>query len=281
LIPSGLIGVVHLPALPGDPRHDGGGFAPVKNHAHADAAALVQGGVDGLLLENFGSAPFPKGTSGARVPPHHVAFLALVAAELKARHGLPLGVNCLRNDARSALGVAAAADADFIRVNVHSGAYVTDQGIIEGEAHETLRYRASMGLGPGLGHGPGQYTREVSIAADILVKHAAPLAPLTPEDATHDCVTRGLADAVIVTGEATGAPVSPDLLRRVATAAGSTPVLIGSGLTPDNAPRLAPMAQGGIVGTWVKQRGDVRAPVDPERVATLVAMARGLWRPAH
>jgi membrane complex biogenesis BtpA family protein len=268
LIPSGLIGVVHVPALPGDPRHDGGGFAPVERFALRDAEGLVQGGVKGLILENFGSAPFPKGTAGARVPPHHVAFLTLLAAELKTRYPIPVGVNCLRNDARSALGAAAASGADFIRVNVHTGAYVTDQGVIEGEAYETLRYRASLGAGAGA----------VSIAADVLVKHAAPLAPLTPEDATHDCVTRGLADAVIVTGEATGAPVSPDLLRRVAKAAGDTPVLLGSGLTPDNAPQLAPLAQAGIVGTWVKQQGDVTAPVDPERVATLVAAVHNLWK---
>ncbi len=267
MIPTGLIGVVHLPALPGDPRHDGGGFAPVKKFALRDADALASGGVDGLILENFGSAPFPKGTAEARVPPHHAAFLALVAAEIKSRHGLPMGINCLRNDARSALGAAAAAGADFIRVNVHTGAYVTDQGLIEGEAFETLRYRASMGLD----------AKSLSIAADVLVKHAAPLAPLTPEDATGDCVNRGLADAVIVTGEATGAPVSVDLLRRVATAAGATPVLIGSGLTPDNAPHLAPHAQGAIVGTWVKKDADVRAPVDPERVATLVAAVKTLW----
>lgn len=273
MIPTGLIGVVHLPALPGDPRHDGGGFAPVERFALRDADALTRGGVDGLILENFGSAPFPKGTAGARVPPHHVAFLALLSAELKSRHGLPMGINCLRNDARSALGVAAAAGADFIRVNVHTGTYVTDQGVIEGEAHETLRYRASLGLGPG----PGQGAARISIAADILVKHAAPLAPLTPEEATGDCITRGLADAVIVTGDATGAPVSPDLLRRVASAASGAHVLIGSGLTPKNAPHLAPLAQGAIVGTWVKQNADVHAPVDPERVATLVATVRDLW----
>lgn len=268
MIPSGLIGVVHLPALPGDPRHDGGGFDPVKQFALRDAEALARGGVDALLLENFGSAPFPKGSADHRVPPHHVAFLALLAAELKARHALPMGVNCLRNDARSALGAAAAAKADFIRVNVHTGAYLTDQGVIEGEAYETLRYRTSLGAAG----------THLSIAADVLVKHASPLAALTPEDATHDCVTRGLSDAVIVTGDATGAPISPDLLSRIAQAAGDTPVLLGSGLTPENAPQLAPQAQAGIVGTWVKLNGNVHAPVDPDRVATLVTATQRLWK---
>ncbi|MFH2010188.1 MAG: BtpA/SgcQ family protein [bacterium] len=266
MIPRGLIGVVHLPPLPGDPlAPEGRDWNDAEHFALADADALAQGGVDALLVENFGSAPFAKGTAGARTPPHTVAFLALLLGKLQ-RHGLPLGVNCLRNDAHSALGIAAAAGADFIRVNVHTGAYVTDQGVIEGEAHDTLRYRRSLGA------------ENVALLADVLVKHAKPLAPITPEDATRDCVHRGLADAVIVTGEATGAPVSPTLLERVAAAAAPAPVLIGSGLTPDNAEALVPLAKGAIVGTWLKQDGVVHAPVDQARVETLAQLVHNRWR---
>jgi len=268
MIPRGLIGVVHLPALPGDPlAGDGTSWNSVETFARTEAAALAHGGADALLVENFGSTPFVKGTAGARIPPHQVAFLAVLVRELR-HHELPIGVNCLRNDAHSALGIAAASGADFIRINVHTGAYVTDQGIIEGEAHATLRYRKELGA------------ENVALLADVLVKHAAPLVPLSPEDATRDCVHRGLADAIIVTGEATGAPVSPPLLERVATAAAPAPVLIGSGLTPNNAESLVPLAQGAIVGTWLKHDGDVRAPVDQARVETLAQLVRDRWRRA-
>lgn len=264
----GFVGVVHLPAMPGDPLYDGGGFAKVERMAMADAEALVAGGVDRLILENFGSPPFPKGTEGQRLPPHQVATLALLGRRCADRLGLPVGVNCLRNDAIAAVGIAAAAGLEFVRINVHTGAYVTDQGLIEGEAHHTLRYRQALGA-----------TGAVKILADVLVKHAAPLAPIKAAAATRDCVKRGLADGVIVTGEATGSALPRARLEVVAAAASGRAVLIGSGLTPELAAQLAPLADGAIVGTWIKHDGDVQAPVDEARVREMAAALREAgWR---
>jgi membrane complex biogenesis BtpA family protein len=175
-------------------------------------------------------------------------------------------VNCLRNDAIAALSIAATAGADFVRVNVHVGAYATDQGVIEGEAARSLRHREALGA------------RRVSICADVLVKHATPLAPIEPEQAARDTLDRGMADALIVTGAATGAAADPSVLERVRAAAAERPVLLGSGLTPENARSLLPLADGAIVGTWIKERGDVRAEIDPARVRTLADACRGLFR---
>ena len=262
----GFIGVVHLPPMPGDPLHPRAqSFARVQRHALADAEALVAGGVDALILENFGSAPFPKGSEGQRTPPHQVAFMALLARQYHDRLEVPVGVNCLRNDAYSALGIAAAAGLHFIRVNVHTGAMVTDQGLIEGEAHRTLRYRQSLGS-------------DVAILADVLVKHAAPLAPLDPAQATRECLERGLADGVIVSGTGTGCPVSRELLQQVSEAAGQSPVYIGSGLSPDNAADLCPLAHGAIVGTYLKREGMVEQPVEVSRVREMAAAVSGKFR---
>jgi membrane complex biogenesis BtpA family protein len=286
-VPRGLIGVVHLAALPGDPLYGGGGgvagvaatgepgvggsgFDRVAELALADAEALVAGGMRALIVENFGSAPFHKGCAGDPAPPHQVAMLARVAGELVQRYrvrGVAVGVNCLRNDALAALGIAAAAGADFVRINVHTGAYVTDQGLIEGEAARSLRYRRLL-----------EVDSRVAILADVLVKHATPLAPLAVADAVGDCLERGLADGVIVTGAATGAPVDRGVLEEVREAAGEHPVLLGSGLTPERVDELLPLADGAIVGTWVKRGGDVRAPVERERVERLVTTARGRFR---
>lgn len=254
----GLIGVVHLLPLPGDPGCATPDFGPAYARAKADAEALVAGGVDGLIVENFGSAPFAKGCEGDRVPAHQAAALARVCLMCKGLD-VPVGVNCLRNDAITALGIAAACGLDFIRVNVHCGAYVTDQGLIEGEAATSLRYRQALGVAD-----------SVAIAADVLVKHAAPLAPLEPEVATRDCVLRGMADAVIVTGSGTGQPVDPQLLERVRGAAEGRPVLIGSGLNPDSADALMSVADGAIVGSWLKVDGRVHNPVDRARVSAMV-----------
>src|SRR5262245_26788377 len=143
MVPRGLIGVVHLPPMPGDPRGSGG-FASVLDAAKRDAEELARGGADAIVVENFGSAPFPKGTIDQPTPPHAIAALARAVDACRRAFGLPVGVNVLRNDVRSAIGIAAACDGAFVRVNVHVGAYVTDQGLIEGRAFETLRYRREI-----------------------------------------------------------------------------------------------------------------------------------------
>ncbi|AKF07236.1 BtpA/SgcQ family protein [Sandaracinus amylolyticus] len=265
--PRGLIGVIHLPAMPGDPGHAGGGFEAVYAHAMRDADALAEGGVEHVVVENFGSRPFVKGDARDPLPPHQVAAITVVARALRDRFAR-VGVNCLRNDVVAALGIAAATGASFVRVNVHVGAYVTDQGVIEGEAARSLRYRHALGA------------HDVAICADVLVKHATPLAPIDATQATKDTLDRGMADAVVVTGTATGAPVDLATLEKVREAAGTRAVLLGSGLTPDDAERLLRYADGAIVGTWVKAGGDVRAAVDASRVRALVQACAGRFRDA-
>jgi membrane complex biogenesis BtpA family protein len=162
----------------------------------------------------------------------------------------------IRNDADAALGIAAAIGADFIRINVHVGAMLTDQGIIEGAADSTLRRRAA--LAPG-----------VLIFADHLVKHAAVLAAVDEAQSAHDLRERGLADAVIVTGSGTGKPADPDRLRWLRDLL-DAPLIIGSGLSTANASAFA-AADAAIVGTAMKAGGQVDREVDPARVAAIVA----------
>jgi membrane complex biogenesis BtpA family protein len=254
----GLIGVVHLPPLPGDPAWKGSSLEEVLQAAERDALSLAEGGASAILVENFGSVPFVKGTPDDPSPPATVAQMAIAVARCMAASGLPTGVNVLRNDAIAALGVAAATNASFIRVNVLSGAVVTDQGLIEGQAAALLRERKRLGA---LG---------IEIAADVRVKHARPLVDRPLDAEVADLVHRAGADALIVTGEATGAAIDVDVLRRVRAAAPHTPVWLGSGVTPEIASSLRGLIDGAIVGTWLKRGGDVRAPVDPDRVRQVV-----------
>ena len=259
MVPKGLIGVVHLAPMPGDPLHTGDGFSGVLESAMRDAATLAEGGASGLIIENFGSVPFAKGTAGARLSPHAIATMARVADRCRERFEVSVGVNCLRNDAMSAVGIAAAVGADFVRVNVFTGAMLTDQGMIEGEAAACIRYRQSLGA------------ERVAVLADVLVKHATPLAPVDVGDVARDAVHRGLADGLIVTGRATGAATDPDQLAAVRAAVPGVPIYVGSGLRPDNATDLLAVADGAIVGTWLKKGGEVRAPVDLERTRRMAS----------
>jgi membrane complex biogenesis BtpA family protein len=253
--PKAVIGMVHLEALPGSPRW-AGSMEDVSRAALADARALADGGADALLVENFGDVPFSPG----RVDAACVAAMAAVATEIRRAVSLPLGINALRSDALSALAVAIAVGARFIRVNVHTGAVVTDQGILTSSAHDTLRYRRLLGA-------------QIALLADVQTKHAAPLASVPIEHEARDCVDRGLADGLIVSGEATGLPPKTSDLERVRLAVPEAPLLVGSGASPENAADLLSRADGLIVGTSVKRDGVVTNRVDPDRVRMLVRAA--------
>lgn len=250
-----IIGMVHLRPLPGAPAFDGMGA--VLDAAGRDAAALADGGVDAVLVENYGDVPFHPD----RVGPETVAAMTRAVLAVRDAADLPTGVNVLRNDARSALAVAAATGSSFIRVNVHTGAMLTDQGWITGRAHDTLRERTRLGV-------------EVAILADILVKHAVAPAGLDVADAARDTWERGLADALIVSGAATGQAVPMARLTAVRAAVPDAPLIIGSGLDEVNAAELAPLASGAIVGSAFQRDGRAGGGVDPDRVRRLVRVIR-------
>jgi membrane complex biogenesis BtpA family protein len=255
-----VVGMVHLEPLPGAPRFDGDREA-IRERALADARALAAGGVDGVLVENFGDAPFYPES----VPAHVVASMTDVVGRVVEAVDLPVGVNVLRNDAEAALSVAAATGASFARVNVHAGARVTDQGVIEGRAHETVRLRSRLDT-------------EVKIVADVDVKHSAPLGQSRPlDESIDDVVTRGLADAVVVSGKGTGHAVETDRLERAAAACArhDIPLVVGSGVTPETVADCLERADCVVVGTALKLDGETTNPVDEERVRALVDAARG------
>jgi len=250
-----IIGMLHLPPLPGAPGF-AGDPAAILTHVLRDAEALVAAGVHGLMLENFGDAPFYPSC----VPPHTVAHMTRIAREVRGRFDVPLGINVLRNDGCSALAVARAVGAACVRVNVLCGARVTDQGVIEGIAHELLRLRAQLGAD------------DIRILADVNVKHSTSLGPPRPlGEEVADLIERGGADAVIVTGGATGRPAELAELEAVKAVAGETPVLVGSGITAETIGDVLSRADGAIVGTALKAGGLAANPVDPARVRALVA----------
>jgi membrane complex biogenesis BtpA family protein len=255
-----VIGMLHLPALPGAPRFDGN-VRGIAESVLRDADALVSGGAHGLMLENYGDVPFFPGG----VPAYVVAHMTAVAAEVRRGFPtLPLGINVLRNDGRSALAVAQAVGAQFIRVNVLCGARVTDQGLIEGIAHDLLRDRTMLGA-----------NNTVRIFADVDVKHSAPLAPRPLEVEVSDTLHRGLADALIVSGSGTGQATDPGHVAAARkAAAGAAPVFVGSGVSAGSIAAYLPHADGFIVGSSLKRGGDARQPVEAARVRELVALVR-------
>jgi len=256
--PLRLVGVIHLPPLPGSPRSRAA-CTDVARSAAADARVLHDAGFDMAMVENFGDAPF----FADEVPP--ITVSAMTACALAVRDACPrwpLGVNVLRNDAQAALAVAAVVGAACVRINVHVGARVTDQGTIQGRAAETLRARKALGAD------------SVALWADVDVKHSAPLAARDVAREAEDLVVRGLADVVLVTGEGTGRGVDEDKLRRVRSASQGVPVLVASGATEDTLGRLATLCDGVVVGSALRADGRAGGPVDGQKAAAFARAFR-------
>ncbi|MEM7555033.1 MAG: BtpA/SgcQ family protein [Cyanobacteria bacterium P01_A01_bin.84] len=251
-----IIGVVHLLPLPSSPRW-GGNLKAVIDRAVQEATALSSGGVDGIIVENFFDAPFAKN----RVDPVVVSAMTVVVQRIQNLVKLPIGLNVLRNDALSALAIASCVNAQFIRVNVLTGVMATDQGLIEGEAHQLLRYRRELGT-------------DVKILADVLVKHAHPLGHINLTNAVADTIERGLADAVILSGWSTGSPPNQQDLELAKTVTNDTPMFIGSGANWENIATLMLCADGVIVSSSLKRKGRLEETVDPIRVSQFVEAVR-------
>jgi hypothetical protein len=255
--PKPLIACIHLMPLPGSPRY-AGTMREAYDTALAEAELFAQYAIDGLIIENFRDVPFyPQA-----LPAETIAALTAVTREVVRVVQVPVGVNALRNDAQAALAIATAAEADFIRVNVHMGTVVSDQGVIEGASHATLRLRAAL-------------RSHVLIFADASVKHAAPLVDRGLATEARDLTERGLADAIIVSGDYTGAPTSPEdiaIVRQHTT----LPILIGSGVTPDNLPHVYTQVDGLIVGSYFKKEGKAENLVEEVRVKKFTDTLRAL-----
>jgi membrane complex biogenesis BtpA family protein len=258
--PKPVIGPVQLMPLPGSPRF-AGSMEAVVEAAVRDAKSLEAGGVDGLILENMGDAPF----FASEVPAETIAAVGRVFAELRGQTGLPIGANILRNAARASLAVAAAFGGTFIRVNVLTEAFVTDQGLIEGPAAELMRIRRLIGA------------EDVAVFADVHVKHAAPLLRRPIRESALDLVERGLADVLVVSGARTGGAASVEDVMAVRDVAS---VVIGSGLTPENAEELLAAADGAIVATTFRPGGDLSQRVDPGLVAAFMSVVQRVRRSA-
>jgi membrane complex biogenesis BtpA family protein len=251
--PRALIGMLHLPALPGSPAAGRGEAATAGRLDDLIAAVVAEAetyraaGFTALMIENMHDRPYLRG----RVGPETVAAMAAIGREVRRAVPLPLGVQVLAAANREALAVAMACGAAFIRAEGFVFAHVADEGLIEADAGDLLRYREAIGAG------------HVRIFADIKKKHSSH-AITADVDIPEAAKTAEfcLADGLVVTGESTGRQAAPDEVRDAAAAV-SIPVLVGSGVTIDNIDRY-PTATGFIVGSAVKRGGDWREPLDAD-----------------
>jgi membrane complex biogenesis BtpA family protein len=253
-----IIGMVHLWPLPGAPGYSGYGVDAILEQARRDAEALLEGGVDGLIVENMWDLPFYAGTG---VPLEAITAQAVAARAIVENSDVPVGVNVIHNGAPAELAIALAAGAAFIRVCILTGARLWDTGGLDyGCAADLLRRRKELGA------------EHIKLFADVDKKHSLPFPGLDLE--THIEWTEFYrADALIVSGRMTGA--APPLEKvRLAKELATRPILMGSGTAAENIADFLRYADGAIVGSSLKVGGVAENPVDFERVRRYMAAVR-------
>jgi membrane complex biogenesis BtpA family protein len=258
--PKPVIGMVHLWPLPGAPGYTGYGMQVIVEHALRDAEALVQGGVDGLVVENMWDLPYYVGND---VKPEAMTAQAVAAAEVVKNFPIPVGINVIHNGGVVCLAIAVAAGARFIRVCILTGARVWDTGEFDhGCAAELMRKRKELAADG------------IHIFADVDKKHSVPFPGIDLQ--THIQWTEFYgADALIVSGKFTGN--APDVEKvREAKRLATRPVLIGSGCSAENAATFLQYADGIIVGSSLKRDGVMENAVDATRVSALMEKVRAV-----
>lgn len=253
--PRPIIGMVHLLPLPGAPRF-GGGIEDVYRRACREAEILVDVGVDGMIVENFGDSPYRIGEPD----PPQLALMAGVTRQIRARVDVPIGVNVQFNAWHAEISLAYACRADFVRVEVFVDTVVTAQGLVLPCSAQIVRYRQALGAD------------DVYLFCDIQVKHSTNLIDKPLAKSGEEAVAAG-ADALIVTGAATGKATPLDAVVEVKKVV-DIPVLVGSGTTAENVGGVLRVADGAIVGSALKEGGKASNRVSADAARELVEAAR-------
>ncbi len=253
-----IIGMVHLWPLPGAPGYSGYGMDTILDQARHDTEALLEGGVDGLIVENMWDLPYYASTG---VQMEAVTAQAVAAREVVKMADVPVGVNVIHNGWQAELAIAVAAGLSFVRVCILTGARLWDTGDLDhGCAANLLRRRKELGA------------EHLKLFADVDKKHSLPFPGLDLE--THIEWTEFYrADALIVSGRMTGDAPPLDKVRQAKEAA-TRPILMGSGTTAENIAAFLKYADGAIVGSSLKVDGVAENPVDVARVRRYMVAVR-------
>jgi uncharacterized protein len=258
-----ILGMVHLPALPGTPLYDDrAGMQAILRSAHHDLEGLVSGGVDAVIFCNENDRPYQH-----VMGPEVVAAVTKVVAETTRDLSLPFGIDLLWDPVAS-IAVAHATGAAFVR-EVFTGTFVGDMGLWGGEPGRVLRFRRHIGA------------QDVKLLFNIAPEFSVSLGERPLGVVAHTTVFSSLADALCVSGQTAGTEVSPAWLTEAKSALPHTPVFANTGVRISNLPVMLEVADGAVVGSSFKRDGIVWNPVDAQRVSEFMKVVRELRGAEH
>ena len=253
-----VIGMIHLKALPGTPKYKFDS-SHIIDEALREAKIYNDAGIDAIMIENMHDVPYLKGKVGHEIS----SLMALVAYLIKQQTQLPIGIQILAGANKEALAAANSSGADFIRAEGFVYAHVADEGLIEAQAGELLRYRKQIDA------------EHIAIFTDIKKKHSSHA--LTNDVSLLDTAKAAqffLSDGVIITGSHTGVSTSTNDLKILKESL-NFPVLVGSGITLENVNNYLPICDAMIVGSHFKAKGYWENALSYERVSRFMEMVKG------
>lgn len=254
-----VIGMIHVDPLPGTPKFKND-VKKIITKAIAEAKIYKDGGIDIIAIENMHDVPYLKREVGHEIS----TLMSVISYEVKNKTGLPTGIQILAGANKEALAAANAAGIDFIRAEGFIFAHVADEGLIESDAGELLRYRKQIGA------------ERIKVFTDVKKKHSSH--SITSDInivETAKAAEFFLSDGLIVTGVSTGEEADIEEIKRVKKNS-TLPVLIGSGLTEKNIGKYYQYADAFIIGSFFKKGGNWENKVDGKRVSDFMKMIRKL-----
>ncbi len=252
-----VIGMIHLQALPGTPKYTGN-VAQIIQKALDEARIYQQAGIDALMIENMHDVPYTKNDVGHEIS----SLMALTAYLIKQETGLPLGIQILAGANKAALAAAHSAGADFIRAEGFVYGHLADEGYIDSQAAELLRYRKNLGA------------EHIAIFTDIKKKHSshALTSDLDITEIAH-AAEFFLSDGLIITGMHTGDTADLNELKKVKNTT-NLPVLVGSGVNLENILDYWAIADALIIGSYFKKDGFWANAIEQKKVKALMKKIR-------
>lgn len=253
-----IIGMVHCKPLPGSPFYEGN-FKETLDWAVEDAKRLIDGGIDGIQIENAWDLPFSHPDD---ISFETVAGMTAIASELSYKFDIPTGITMLANGVIQALAVSSVTNLLWVRCNQWANAYVANEGIVEGPSAKALRYRSYL------------KSDDVKIFTDVHVKHGSHA--ITADRAIGEQALDNIffaADVLIATGQRTGDETQTDEIREIKDVS-KVPVIVGSGVSIDNIRRILENCDGAIVGTHLKEENKWWNPISVEKTKKFMKKVR-------
>ena len=242
------IAMLHLPAMPGRPRHDrAAGMRHLVATVERDLESLQAAGVDAFLFCNEADLPYQMS-----VGPEVAAAMAAVIGQVRDLITRPFGVDLVW-DPVSSLAVARATGASFVR-EVFTGVFESDLGVMRPDFGAIAAYREQIGAGA------------VAMFSNITPEFASTLGHRSIATRARSAAYLGV-DAILISGQITGTDTHVADLREAKQAVPQMPVLANTGVREETVDAILAIADGLFVGTSLKRDGVTWNPVDPERAA--------------